>query len=101
MVSGLLVAVLVSAIAVMLIIKFVPHKLFAIIIVLVLLFLYFSGSYFLSDGEIDITTGEGVLDVATLYIGWMGHLYTNIRTLTGRAIEMDWEGNLNESIDEK
>lgn len=73
------------------------HKVYAILIVLILMFLYISGTQIIGSNNIDISTGEGVVEAAKMYLVWMGHIAENTKSLAGRAIQMDWEGNLNKT----
>ncbi len=75
-------------------IKFIhmKHKIYAVLIVLLLLFLYVTAGQVISSNEIDVTSGEGVVQAATIYFKWMAHIFKNARVLAGNAIKMDWEG---------
>ena len=40
--------------------------------------------------ELELTTSEGVFDAVKLYVGWLANGFQNLKTITGRAIDMDW-----------
>ena len=73
------------------------HKVYAVAIVLLLLFFYLSGSYIVEEKNIDLSTGEGILKAGGVYLGWIGHIFSNAKSLTGQAIKMDWKGDLGEN----
>lgn len=86
--------VIVLAIVVIAIIKLVhvKHKVYAVLIVLLLVFLYLTGSHLIGQKGVDLSSGEGVVEAGKVYFTWIGHVFSNAKSLIGQAIKMDWEG---------
>ncbi len=92
-ISILLISVLIIAIWVVIEMKRMRHKIFAVFLIGLILFSYFSFSLVLKNQEIDFMTIEGITTATTLYFSWIGTVFSNFRTITSKAIKMDWEGN--------
>ncbi len=92
-VSILVIAILIIAIWVIIETKRMKHKLFAIFLIGLILFSYFSFSFVLKEKEIDFTSIGGITNVANLYFSWIGTVFLNFKTLTAKAINLDWKGN--------
>ncbi len=41
--------------------------------------------------SLDLTTSEGFFNAVKVYTGWLGNGFQNLKSLTGRAIGMDWK----------
>ena len=88
-----IVAVLIIAIWVVIEIKRLKHKLFAIFLIALILFTYISFTVTLRGQEIDYTTVSGMITATKLYFSWLGSIFGNLKTMTTHAIHMDWNGN--------
>ncbi len=93
-------AVLIIAIWVVIEIKRLKHKLFAIFLIALILFTYVSFTVTLRGQEIDYATIPGMLTATKLYVSWLGSIFGNMKAMTIYAIRMDWKGN-NTNIGEK
>ncbi len=87
------VAALVIAIWVIVALKRVRHKIFAIFLIGLILFLYFSSTFVFKDKEMDFTTISGLTTASTLYFSFLSSIFGNVKTITTNAIKMDWQGN--------
>ena len=96
--NWVIVAALVILAFVFLRIKHFKHKLILVFLIIALLFVYASGSRILSGHEIEWRTTEGWGDAATLYAGWLGGVFDNLKVITTNAIKMDWSRNVSEDI---
>ena len=92
-ISILVVAVLIIAIWVIIETKRMKHKMLAIFLIGLILFSYFSFSFVLKEEEIDFRSVEGVQNMAGLYFSWLGTVFVNFKTLTTKAIKMNWQRN--------
>ena len=92
-ISILIVAILIIAIWVIIETKRMKHKVFAIFLIGLILFSYFSFSFVLKEKEIDFMSIDGIQTVGSLYFSWISTVFVNFKTLTTRAIKMDWQGN--------
>ena len=92
-VTLLVISVLVIAIWVIIEMKRMRHKVFAIFLIGLILFSYFSFSFVLKDKNINLTTIKGLTTATTLYFSWFGTVFSNFKTITSKAIKMNWKGN--------
>ena len=92
-VTFFVIAILIIAIWVIIEIKRLKHKLFAIFLIALILFTYISFTVTLRGQEIDYTTVSGMMTATKLYVSWLGSLFGNLKTMTTHAIQMDWSGN--------
>ncbi len=94
----MIVSVLIIAIWILIEIKRLKHKLFAILLIAIILFTYISFSATIKGQDIDLKTVPGITTAAKLYFSWLGSAFGNMKVLTTNAIKMDWSAN-NESIE--
>ena len=89
----LVVAVMIAAIWVVVELKRLRHKLFAIFLIALILFTYISFTVTLKGSDIDYTTIQGMIDAGKLYFSWLSFIFGNLKTITIQAIHMNWKGN--------
>jgi hypothetical protein len=87
------VAILIIAIWVIIEMKRMRHKMFAIFLIGLILFSYLSFSFVFKDEEVNLTSVEGLEKAAGLYFSWFGSIFSNLKTMTANAIDMNWKGN--------
>lgn len=92
-VALLVVAVLVIGIWVVIEVKRIKHKLFAMFLIGLILFLYISMVFVFKGQDIDYKTVSGVGYAAKLYMSWLGSVAGNFKSMTSHAVKMDWSGN--------
>lgn len=92
-VTLLVISVLIIAIWVVVELKRMRHKVFAIFLIGLILFSYLSFTIVLKGKDVDLTSFEGMKEAGTLYFSWLGTVFTNFKTITAKAIKMDWKGN--------
>lgn len=92
---GLIILGMVGVIAIFSIVKFkyIKHKLVWVLIILFLGALYLGYVMSISKANIDWSSSDGVETAVKLYFGWFAHAFTNMKTITGDAINMDWAGS--------
>jgi len=73
--------------------KNLKHKIFAIIIIVLLGFFVLTFLALAKNSSITLKTASGIFSACKLYFSWLGHIFDNIRVLTGNAIRMEWFGN--------
>lgn len=88
-----IVAVLIIAIWVIIEIKRLRHKVFAIFLIALILFTYISFSVTLKGQDIDFRSASGLLSATKLYFSWLVSIFTNLKSITTQAIHMDWISN--------
>lgn len=88
-----IIAVLVIAIWVILEVKRLKHRLFAIIAIGAILFFYFSGLFVFAGEDIEWASIDGVIEAGKIYAGWLISVAGNFVEITNNAISLDWEGD--------
>jgi uncharacterized membrane protein len=89
----LIVIGLIIAIWLIIEIKRFKHKIFAIFLILLIIFTYVSFTVTLKNQDIDWKTGPGVMKAGKLYLSWLSSIFGNVKQITVHAIQMNWEGN--------
>jgi len=85
-----IVAVLIVGIWVTIELKRFKHKLFAIFLILLVLFAYVTATVSLKENEIDFKTIPGLIEAGRLYFSFLGSIFGNLKTITTNAISMNW-----------
>jgi hypothetical protein len=91
-----IVAILIIAIWVIIEVKRLRHKIFALFLIALILFTYVSFTVSLRGQDIDMTTVPGVMAASKLYMSWLVSVFNNLKSITTQAISLDWIPN-NES----
>lgn len=73
------------------------HRFLAVILMIIVLFGYFSFNFALDGQEVDLTTAKGVAQTFGIYFSWLNSAFGNVQGITSRAIE----NTSNETIGEK
>jgi TRAP-type uncharacterized transport system fused permease subunit len=92
-VTVFIIAGLIAAIWILIEIKRMKHKLFAIFLIALILFVYFSFTAATNGKEINFKTIEGMKNMGQIYFSWFGSFFSNLKTLTSNVIHMNWKGN--------
>lgn len=87
------VAVLIVAIWGFLGLKRMRHKILAIFLIALTLFAYFSITLAFKEKNVDLESVEGITKATKFYFSWLGYAFTNLKTITAKAIKMNWKGN--------
>ena len=74
-------------------VKRVRHKIFAVFLIVLILFTYLSFTLVLRNYEIDYNSPSGLMEAGRLYFSWLGSIFGNFKSMTTHAIKMDWKGN--------
>ncbi len=91
-VTLIVVAALVAVIWIVIETKRMKHKIFAILLIALILFTYLSFTHVVKKHEVDVTTAGGIFDAGKLYFSWLGSIFGNFKSITTNAIKMDWSG---------
>ena len=92
--------VLVIAIWVIIEVKRLKHKVFAIFLIALILFTYISFSVSLKGEDIDYKTISGLITAGKLYASWLGGIFTNFKSLNAYALKQDWKTYNNSIVEE-
>jgi len=96
-ITFMVIAILIITIWVLIELKRLRHKLFAIFLISLILFFYLSISFTLKGQDIDFGTTQGMIKASKLYFSWLGSAFSNMKSITTNAIKMDWSAK-NQSI---
>lgn len=73
------------------------HQFTAVLIILLLLFLYITISDIVRANQIDLKSFDGLVNATKLYFIWLGNAFSNLKVIVGNVIHMDWKTNLTAS----
>jgi formate/nitrite transporter FocA (FNT family) len=91
-VTLLIIGILIAAIWIILEFKRMRHKMFAIFLIVLILFTYFSFTHIVKQNNVKLDTASGIFAATKLYFSWLGSLFGNVKSITANAIKMDWAG---------
>jgi uncharacterized membrane protein (DUF373 family) len=74
-------------------VKHLKHKVTAVLLILLILFLYTSFSSVISEKGINLKSSAGIESALRIYFNWLGHAFSNFKSLTGNAVKMEWNIN--------
>jgi len=75
-------------------VKHLKHKIFAVIIILFILFFYTTAATLIREHDIDFTSFDGIVSATKIYFSWLVSMFSNLKDVTSNVIKMDWTGNL-------
>ena len=84
------IAVLIAAIWIVIEIKRLKHKLFAILLIGLIIFSYISFSIVLRGESIDYKSISGVTKASKIYFSWLTSVFGNMKSITTYAVKQDW-----------
>ncbi len=87
------IVILVAAIWLIIEVKRVRHKVFAIFLIALILFTYISFSVVLKGKDINYGSVSGIVTAGKLYLSWLGSMFGNFKSMTTHAVELDWKSN--------
>lgn len=89
----IIIAVLIIAIWVIIEIKRMKHKIFAVFLIALILFSYISAATIFKGKDIDFMSVDGLVEATQLYFSWLGSVFVNIKSITTNAVKMEWGVN--------
>ncbi len=95
----LIMGVLITGIWVLIEIKRLKHKLFAIFLIGLILFSYISFAAIFKESDIDFKTTEGLMEGGKIYFLWLSSISGNFMSITSNAIKMNWGINESKELD--
>lgn len=76
--------------------KRAKHKVLALVLILVVLFAYFSINFVFKEKKVDVSNIDGLKETAKVYFSWFATTFSNIKSFTANVI--NWKGNNNTEI---
>ncbi|MBS3066313.1 hypothetical protein J4205_00675 [Candidatus Pacearchaeota archaeon] len=92
----ILIVILIGLIFLFVKLKYIKHKLVWILLLVFVLAVYLGFILSIAGQNVDLKTPEGAKLAIKLYLGWVGNSFTNLKSLTGQAVKLDWKA-LNET----
>ena len=93
MIEWVIIAILVAVLWLFFKARHMKHRMYAVVVILLVLFIYVTGLSVLKSSESNLTTFKGFLSASKIYFNWLISLFKNVKTVAGNAIKMNW-GNL-------
>lgn len=86
----IIVAILIAGIWILIEVKRMKHKLFAIGLIILIIVGYIGFTVSVQGKGIDLMTIDGVKEAGSLYFSWVGNLFLKVKSVTMYAIGLDW-----------
>jgi len=100
MISWIIVIILVVLAFVFAKFRHIKHKTFLIVLIIAFLLFYITASSVLG-GNANLKSFDGIVAAGKAYFSWLVHIGSNAKTIAGSAVNMDWAGNITNSITAK
>lgn len=75
--------------------KKMKHKIFALLLVSLLLLGYLSFTYSVNPEKVDLSSFK---NAGRIYVNYLGFVFNNVFTITGYVVNMDW--SINSSLED-
>jgi formate/nitrite transporter FocA (FNT family) len=98
--TAIIIAVLIAAVWIIIEAKRLKHKIFAIILIALIILTYISFTTVIENKNMDLKTPSGIVSATKLYFSWIGNALTNIKSVTTFALKQNWS-KVNDSAIEK
>jgi hypothetical protein len=86
----LLIAIIMIALIALIKIAHLKHKLILIALLFFFLFFYLTFTFVMQNNSINVASSAGLYDGFKAYFSWASNSLTNLKSLTGNVIGMDW-----------
>ena len=77
------------------------HRLWVLILISITIFLILSVTVVYSKYNLEFNSVDSSINSAKIYFGWLANGFTNLKSLTGNAIKMDWTSSNDSILDKK
>ena len=74
-------------------IKRFKHKIFAILLIVLVIFSYVSFAVVAQNNELDFTSFSGVIEATKIYFSWLGSIFGNLKQITANVFKLDWSAD--------
>lgn len=81
--------------------RHMQHRFFLFLLFIIILLFFFTFTGVVSKSNIDLKSPAGTLQAIKVYGIWLGQAFSNVRTIVGNAVKMDWvpEGHNSSELD--
>jgi hypothetical protein len=90
----IVVCIVIAFVWILIEVKRLKHKLFAIFLIGLILFSYFSFSAIFDGSDINFKSTDGLMQAGKIYFSWMYSVFGNFKVITTNAIKMNWKSNV-------
>src|SRR4030043_738055 len=99
--SGVIILlIVVFGIWILIEVKRLKHKIFAVFLIALILFTYVSFFMVVKDDNLNLKTIDGISKATKIYFLWLGSAFGNMKSITLNAVKMDWSAkNITEEKD--
>lgn len=91
----IILLVLIAVIWVIIEVKRMKHKVFALLLIALIIFAYMGYAMISKNNDLNLKTMDGLTKATKIYFSWVNSAFLNMKSLTMNAIRMDWKGNQN------
>lgn len=88
--SWILIGVLILLVVMVMKVRHFKHRFFAVVFILLLIFIYVTSMRVLSGYDINWKSVAGVEKAVKVYFVWLGGIFDNLKVLTANVVKMDW-----------
>ena len=92
------VILVVVAIWVFLELKRFRHRILAVFLIALVLFVYFSFLLVFHGKTVDLSSIDGIKQAGGIYFSWLGSAFGNVKSLTANAVNMNWSDSNSTNI---
>jgi len=89
----LIIGIIVAVIWVFIELKRFRHKIWAVFLIILILFTYFGFMMSIKGKNIDLKSMDGIKTAGKLYFAWLTNAFKNTKIITTNVIKMDWRGD--------
>lgn len=86
-----IIAAIIILIYILIEVKRMKHKLFALLLIGLIIFASLTFSLSLENRNIDLGTTSGIIEAGRVYLSWLGGAFVKAKEVTTYAIGLDWK----------
>ena len=87
----IIIGVIIAVIWLFVEIKRFRHKIFAVFLILLILFGYFSFVVVFKDKKINYQSISGLTEAGKIYFSWLGSIAKNMKSMTTYTLKLNWK----------
>jgi hypothetical protein len=88
-----IIVVLIIAIWMIFGFKRIKYKFLVLFLMALVLFSIFSFNSAFKGKDLSVNNISDLGKIIKVYFSWLGNVFTNLKTISGQAVKMDWQGN--------
>jgi hypothetical protein len=88
-----IIGIIIAAIWMIFGFKRMKHKLLALFLIALVLFSFFSFNSAFKGKDVTVNSISDLGKAVKIYFLWLGNIASNLKTISGQAVKLDWQGN--------